>query len=102
MTKDTKRYVNACRNCRTSKAAHSTTDGTLQPMPVGYAPWKEIAMDFVVELPKSCSDRMTYTNVLTVTDRFTKECCFIPVGSMTARNTASLVYQIHLRTTWSP
>ena len=90
MSREVKRYVAACRKCRVSKAPHSTTDGLLKPMPPGDSPWKEIAIDFVVELPKSKAEGMTYTNVLTVTDRFTKARVFIPVGSMTARNTARL------------
>ena len=91
MTKDIRRFVRNCRRCRTTKSLRIKKEGLLHPMPVAEAPWSEIAVDFVVELPKSTShEGVAYTNILTVTDRFTKEKHLIPVGSMTAQNTARL------------
>jgi len=49
-------------------------------------------MDFVVNLPASTSSTkgVTYTNVLTITDRFTKMQHYIPIRLMSARNTARI------------
>lgn len=60
------------------------------PLPLPFSPWSEIAVDFVVDLPPSTqSDTgLSFRNILTVPDRFTKECILIPVISMTAIDTA--------------
>ena len=57
-------------------------------MPTLYEPQKEIAIDFIVNLPKSTSSTKgaTYTNILTITDRFTKMQHYIPIKLISARN----------------
>ena len=89
ITKDVKQFVRACRICKTTKSPRHAYEGLLKAMPTLYEPWKEIAVDFVVDLPPSESfEGVFYTNILTITDRFTKECHTLPIKSMTARNTA--------------
>ena len=90
LVKDARRYVANCATCRSTKSSKLPYQGLLKPMPLPCEPWSEIAMDFITGLPRSTGsdDDKDYEDVLTVVDRFTKECHFIPVASMTARATA--------------
>ena len=90
LVKDVRRYVANCATCRSTKSSKLPCQGLLKPMPLPCEPWTEIAMDFITGLPRSTGsdDDKDYEDVLTVVDRFTKECHFIPVASMTARATA--------------
>ena len=101
MQKTIKRYIRNCRTCHVSKSTHHPYSGLLASLPAPYKPWRDIAMDFVVELPssKSSCDGQSYKNILTVTDRFTKEKHLIPVLSMKAEYIAHIyvkyVYSRH-------
>jgi len=87
-----RRYVDHCRVCKSTKSIQQRPAGLLQPLPVPGQPWAEIAMDFVGPLPKSTSfEGVDYENILTVTCRLTKERHFIPVVSMSAKNTARVL-----------
>ena len=67
------RYVAGCINCQKSKADRHSMPTKLIPIPTAEGLFKEIAMDFVGELPKS-----EYFNaILVVSDRFTKVSYYI-------------------------
>ena len=89
---DVIRYVQNCQICHRVKAFRETFRGGLQQLRVPKAPWQDIAVDFVVELPASKVNNTRYTNILTVTDRLTKYRYFILADSMTAEETAILFY----------
>ena len=74
MTADINRYINNCYACRRAKAPRDKKFGLLEPLPVPEQRWKDIAIDFIVELPESegCNA------ILSVTDRLTKMRYFIP------------------------
>jgi transposase InsO family protein len=57
--------------------------------------WREIAVDFIVELPtsKSSLNKRDYRNILTVTDRLTKMVYFLPTDDLTPKHTARLFYK---------
>ena len=61
-------YVAFCARCQKAKADRHAKKAKLQPMPIGTAPFQEIAMDFVGELPESEG----FNAILVATDRFTK------------------------------
>jgi transposase InsO family protein len=87
-----RRFIAYCRPCRTTRSSNAQPAGLLQPLPVPGQPWSEIAMDFVGPLPPSKSfEGVVYENILTVTCRLTKERHFIPMKSMSARNTARVL-----------
>lgn len=96
-----RRYVRNCKLCRTTKPITQAYSGLLMPLPIPEKPWQDMAMDFVVGLPasKSTVDRVSYTNILTVTDRPTKERHFIATSSLEAPHVARLfvkfVYSRH-------
>lgn len=61
---------------------------SLRPLDIPRRPWSHIALDFVTGLPVS----QGHTAILTVVDRFSRCCHFVPLpGLPTARETARLV-----------
>jgi hypothetical protein len=58
------------------KAEHQRPAGLLQPLKVPEWKWEEIAMDFIVGLPRT---RDGYDSIWVIVDRFTKVAHFIPV-----------------------
>jgi hypothetical protein len=77
MKKDVASYVRKCLNCQQVKALHQRPYGKLQPLEVPEWKWDDIAMDFVVGLPKS---RRGNDAIWIVVDRLTKSAHFIPVA----------------------
>ncbi|KAI2661634.1 Transposon Tf2-6 polyprotein [Labeo rohita] len=75
---DTTAYVKNCVICNTSKTPRQLPAGLLQPLPIPKRPWSHIAVDFVTDLPPS----QGHTTILTVVDRFSKGCRFIPLPKL--------------------
>ena len=65
---DVARYVAGYIKCQKSKADRHSRQTKLILMPTGECPFKEIAMDFVAELPESEG----FNAILVVTNQFTK------------------------------
>uniref|UniRef100_A0A3Q3GHN4 Gypsy retrotransposon integrase-like protein 1 n=1 Tax=Kryptolebias marmoratus TaxID=37003 RepID=A0A3Q3GHN4_KRYMA len=94
--KDVKEYVLACTICSRNKASHQPPSGLLQPLPIPKRPWSHISIDFVTGLPPSKG----MTTILTIIDRFSKACHFVPLRKLpTAFQTAQLlikhVFRLH-------
>ncbi|KAL0204491.1 hypothetical protein M9458_002509, partial [Cirrhinus mrigala] len=82
---DTITFIKNCSVCNTSKTPRQLPAGLLQPLPVPNRPWSHIAVDFVTDLPSSHGQ----TTILSVIDRFSKGCRFIPFPKLpTAMETA--------------
>ncbi|KAL0173707.1 hypothetical protein M9458_029675, partial [Cirrhinus mrigala] len=82
---DTITFIKHCVICNTSKTSHQLPAGLLQPLPIPKRPWSHIAVDFVTDLPPS----QGHTTILSVVDRFSKGCRFIPLPKLpTAMETA--------------
>ncbi|XDV26708.1 hypothetical protein PO909_030346 [Leuciscus waleckii] len=80
---DVVKFVHQCTTCNVVKASRPA--GLLQPLPVPQRPWSHIAVDFVTDLPLS----QGFTTILSVVDRFSKACRFIPLAGLpTALQTA--------------
>ncbi|KAL0149040.1 hypothetical protein M9458_055655, partial [Cirrhinus mrigala] len=75
---DTISFVRDCTICNTSKSTHQLPAGLLQPLLIPRRPWSHIAIDFLTDLPPSSGQ----TTVLTVIDRFSKACRFIPLPKL--------------------
>ncbi|KAL0154036.1 hypothetical protein M9458_050695, partial [Cirrhinus mrigala] len=85
---DTINFVKRCATCNISKVPRRLPAGLLQPLPLPQRPWSHIAVDFITDLPPSNG----YTTVLSVIDRFSKGCRFIPLTKLpTAMETAELL-----------
>ncbi|KAI2655269.1 Transposon Tf2-6 polyprotein [Labeo rohita] len=83
---DTIAFVKNCVICNTSKSLHQLPAGLLQPLPIPNRPWSHLAVDFqITDLPPS----QGHTTILSVVDRFSKGCRFIPLPKLpTAMETA--------------
>ncbi|KAL0179640.1 hypothetical protein M9458_025082, partial [Cirrhinus mrigala] len=85
---DTIKFIRDCAICNTTKVPRCLPAGLLQPLPVPQRPWSHIAMDFITDLPPSNG----HTTILSVVDRFSKGCRFIPLPKLpTAMETAELL-----------
>uniref|UniRef100_A0A8C5MLK4 Gypsy retrotransposon integrase-like protein 1 n=1 Tax=Leptobrachium leishanense TaxID=445787 RepID=A0A8C5MLK4_9ANUR len=94
--KDIIAFVTSCSVCARNKQPRTRPAGLLQPLAPPLHPWKDISMDFIVDLPPS----HRYTTILVVVDRCTKMAHFIPaVGLPTAAETATLfikeIFRLH-------
>jgi hypothetical protein len=69
-------FVKACVTCQQYKSDHLRPAGLLQPLPVPSAVWVDIGIDFIEALPKVQGK----TVILSVVDRFSKYCHFIPLA----------------------
>jgi hypothetical protein len=76
MKRDVAEYVALCDTCQRVKAEHQRPARLLQPLQVPAWKWKEIAMDFIVELPRT---HLGYDSIWVIVDRLTKVAHFIPI-----------------------
>jgi IS30 family transposase len=76
MKRDIAEYVALCDTCQQVKAEHQQPAGLLQSLQVPEWKWEEIAMDFIVGLPRTQSG---YDSIWVIVDRLTKLAHFIPV-----------------------
>jgi hypothetical protein len=53
MKQDIRKFVPECEMCQRNKEETVKSSGTLQPLPIPSAIWKDISMDFIIGLPKS-------------------------------------------------
>ncbi|KAL5555385.1 hypothetical protein UlMin_037621 [Ulmus minor] len=76
MKRDIAKYVERCLTCQQVKAEHQRPGRELQPIEVPEWKWEQIAMDFIVGLPKT---RNGYDSIWVIIDRLTKSSHFLPV-----------------------
>jgi len=76
MKRDIAEYVAQCHSCQLVKAEHQRPAGLLKPLEVPVWKWDQIAMDFVVGLPKAPSGQDA---IWVIVDRLTKCARFLPI-----------------------
>jgi hypothetical protein len=76
MKRDIAEYVAQCLSCQLVKAEHQRPAGELQPLDVPMWKWDQIAMDFVVGLPKAPSGQDA---IWVIIDKLTKSAHFLPI-----------------------
>jgi hypothetical protein len=97
MKRNIAEYVALCDTCQQVKAKHQWPARLLQPLLVPEWKWEEIAMDFIVGLPRTQSG---YDSIWVIVDRLTKVAHFIPVkttysGPQLAEMYMSMIVCLH-------
>ena len=75
MNRDMVEFVSECLVCQQVKVPKQKAVGLLYPLSIPEWKWKNIAMDFIVGLPKT---HKAYTVIWVVVDRLTKSAHFLP------------------------
>jgi hypothetical protein len=97
MKRDVAEYVAIYDTCQRVKAEHQRPAGLLQLLQMPEWKWEEIAMDFIVGLPRTQSG---YDSIWVIMDRLTNLAHFIPVkttysGSQLAELYMSRIVYLH-------
>lgn len=87
------RWLRNCHTCRRSVSSREARQGVLKPLPIPDRAWKDIAVDFIVHLPRSNS----LDAIMTVTDRLTKMKHLIPCRTACSADDAANLF---LRNVW--
>jgi hypothetical protein len=89
MKQDIRNFVAECEVCQRNKGESIKSPGTLQPLPIPPAIWKDISMEFITSLPKSGNKSV----IMVVVDRLSKYAHFC---ALQHPFTASMVAQIFM------
>jgi hypothetical protein len=76
MKKDIAKFVEQCSTCQQVKPEHQRLAGTLKPLLIPKWKWDEIAMDFILGLPKTLTGE---DSIWVVVNRLTKSAHFISI-----------------------
>ena len=76
LKRDVAKYVSICLTCQRVKAEHQRPGGVLQPIQIPEWKWEDIAMDFIVGLPKTTNG---YDSIWVIVDRLTKSAHFLAI-----------------------
>ncbi|KAI0992859.1 hypothetical protein K3495_g15326, partial [Podosphaera aphanis] len=85
LSEDVRRFVGNCHTCGKGKFWKEQKRGLLKPLPIPERTWQELAIDFVVKLPKT---KRGNTLIMGVTDRLSKQPILIPLSSEKASTMA--------------
>uniref|UniRef100_A0A670Z7K1 Integrase catalytic domain-containing protein n=1 Tax=Pseudonaja textilis TaxID=8673 RepID=A0A670Z7K1_PSETE len=92
LKKDIESYVASCLTSVAARRRQGKYPGLLQTVADPSAPWKEISMDFIVELPESAGN----TVIWVVTDLFSKQVLFIPCQKIPTTKALAKMFLIHI------
>jgi hypothetical protein len=90
--KDVKEYVDACVECKQSKAARHPPYGRLRPLPVPDGPWEDLTMDFITDLPPSRIGEDVFDSIWVIVDKLTKMAHYIPVAKTIGAKELAFVF----------
>jgi hypothetical protein len=78
LSRDVDEYVLKCGICQRTKPRRHKPYGLLKSLPEPTAPWKDITMDFITDLPPSKRGRLVYDSILVIVDRKVKMGLYVP------------------------
>jgi hypothetical protein len=91
MKKDVTEWVSKCLTCQRVKAEHQRPGGLLRPLEIPEWKWEQIAMDFVVGLPRT---KANHDAIWVIVDRLTKSAHFLPINE---RYTVDRLVDIYMK-----
>ena len=89
---DVRNYVRGCDRCQRTKPSRRPRMRTLHPHAVPEAPWEEVTVDFIGELPESNG----YNAICVVVDRFSKQIHAIPTTTKIIAEGTAKIYRDHV------
>ena len=90
MPKDVEHFVKRCSVCQMAKS-HVLPQSLYSPLPMPQAPWEDVSLDFITELPRILINK---DSIMVVVDRFSKMANFIPRHTTNyASNIANLYFR---------
>ena len=89
MKRDVGQFVAQCLTCQQVKAERRFPAGKLQSLPIPVWKWENIAMDFIVGLPRS---QAGHDAIWVVVDRLTKTAHFLPIHTTWSGDRLAQVY----------
>jgi len=93
MLKNVKQYTRNCRTCHLSKYFRNRYSGVLKSLPVPSQRWRDVSIDFVVELPPSLNMwNVECKNIMVITDRLSKDVVYEPINDLTPQEVAKAYY----------
>lgn len=100
MMEDIKKYVRSCHTCQTRKTSPTKQYGKNHPLPTPTAPWDQVSMDFLVNLPSSSLNDQKFNSLFVVVDMLSKQAHLIPTTTnVKAEGVAKLyfdqIYRLH-------
>ena len=93
MASDIREFVESCLTCQLEKIDHTLRKGSLQSLAIPEAKWKEVSIDFVMNLP---ADGDAEDSIMTVMDRVTKMVHLIAYRKTTTAGDAARFYWQHM------
>ena len=91
LKKDVAEWVSICLTCQRVKAEHQRPSGLLHPLEIPEWKWEQIAMDFVVGLPRT---KANHDAIWVIIDRLTKSAHFLPINE---RYTVDRLVDIYIK-----
>jgi hypothetical protein len=92
MKQEIHNFVTECDLCQHNKGETVKSSGTLQPLPIPLAIWKDISMDFIVGLPKSGNKLV----IMVIVDRLSKYVHFCPLQHPFTTSTVAQIFMDHV------
>ncbi|PKA48705.1 hypothetical protein AXF42_Ash018522 [Apostasia shenzhenica] len=81
--------VSKCISCQQVKGEHQRPPDLLQPLSIPIWKWEEVAMDFVVGLPRS---QQRHNVIWVIIDRLTKSAHFLPIKATDSTDKLAKIY----------
>ena len=78
--------------CQAEKGSNLKPGGELQPLEIAARKWDHVAIDFIIGMP-TCEDKGT---ILTIIDKATKMCHFIPCTEIVSAKDVERLYWLHV------
>ena len=80
MARRVAQYIASCDTCQRTKGENQRPGGLLKPIVMSGEPWRDIAMDFLIDLPMADG----LMSLLVVVDRFSKMLHIVPLKEGTS------------------
>ena len=92
MSPDVRDFVLDCPVCQTEKGSNLKPGGELQPLEIPARKWNHVAIDFITGMPAYDGK----DTILTVVDKATKMCHFVPCAETVSAKDVARLYWTHV------